>query len=84
MKNSEKQELKRKLGRVGIFMLIVFLPITVVEVLLIYAGVRQQWIHIMILVLLMFILFFLFSFILTKLDKRKEERMKKKKDPFSD
>ena len=84
MKNSDRQEIKKKIGRIGLFLLIVFLPAAVVEVLLAYAGVAQQWLHIMIMTLMMVILFLLYSFILSKLDQRKAERMKKKKDPFSD
>lgn len=84
MKNSEKQELKRKISRIGLFMLIVFLPMVVVCVLLQVAGVKEQWIAILVLVILMFVLFILYSFICSKLDERKKERLKKKKDPFSD
>ena len=84
MKNSDRQERKKQIGRIGLFLLIVFLPAAVVEVLLAYAGVQQQWLHIMILTLMMVILFLLYSFILAKMDQRKQERMKKKKDPFAD
>ena len=83
MKNSEKQELKRKIGRLGLFLLIVFLPMMALAIVLIYVGVAQ-WVNVMILVIVMFILFALFLFICQKLDERKHERMKKKKDPFSD
>ena len=83
MKNSEKQQLKRKISRLGLFLLIVFLPVTVLAVVLAYAGVKQ-WINVMILVIVMFILFGLYMFIFQKLDNRKEERISKKKDPFSD
>ena len=83
MKNSEKQELKRKIGRLGLFLLIVFLPMMALAIVLIYVGVAQ-WVNVMILVIVMFILFALFLFICQKLDERKYERMKKKKDPFSD
>ncbi|MGN1201608.1 MAG: hypothetical protein ACI4R8_05100 [Candidatus Caccovivens sp.] len=84
MKSTEKQELKKKLSRIGLFLLIVFLPMLLVCILLQVAGVKEQWISIMVLVVLMFILFFIYIFICTKLDARKKERMSKKKDPFSD
>ncbi len=83
MKNTEKQELKRKLKRVGLFMLVVFIPILVVCVVLIYVG-ASQLLNIFVLVILLFILYFLYAWICTKLDKKKEERLSKKKDPFSD
>ena len=83
MKNSEKQELKRKIGRLGLFLVIVFVPILVLAIVLASVGV-QQWVNIMILVIVMFILFGLFIMVCQKLDEKKAERMKKKKDPFSD
>lgn len=83
MRSSEKQELKKKIQRVGLFMLIVFIPMLVVAVCLGVAGVKQ-WINIMVCVIIMFILFFLFLFVCGKLDERKKARMDKKKDPFSD
>ena len=83
MKSSEKQELKKKIGRLGLFLLIVFLPILVLAIVLASVGVKQ-WVNIMVLVIVMFILFGLFLMVCQKLDNRKEERIKKKKDPFSD
>lgn len=83
MRNSEKQQLKRKIGRIGWFLLIVFIPILVVAVVLQYVGVKQ-WVNIMIVVILMFLLYALYVFVCGKLDERKHERMKNKKDPFSD
>jgi len=83
MKNSEKQQLKKKIGRIGLFLVIVFLPIMVLAIVLVYAGVKQ-WINVMILVIVMFLLFGLYMFVLQKLDNRKTERMSKKRDPFSD
>lgn len=83
MRTSEKQELKKKISRVFLFLLIVLVPILCIEILLAYAGVHQ-WVNIMILVVIMFILYSLFVFICGKLDKKKQERMKNKKDPFSD
>jgi membrane protein implicated in regulation of membrane protease activity len=64
-------------------MLIVFLPITVVCVLLMVAEV-PQWLNILVLVVLLFVLFFLFTLICDKMDKKKNDRMSKKKDPFAD
>ena len=83
MRSTEKQELKRKLKRLGLFILIVFLPILIVSILMVWGNV-PQWLNIMVLVILLFILYFLFAWLCTKLDKKKEERISKKKDPFSD
>jgi len=83
MKNSEKQQLKRKLGRLGLFFLIVFVPIIVLAVVLQYVGAKQ-WVNIMVLVIVMFLMYALYIFVCSKLDARKAERMKNKKDPFSD
>ena len=83
MRHSEKRELKRKIARVGLFLLIVFLPAMVLAIVLAYAGVKQ-WVNIMILVIVMFILFGIYMWIYQKLDNRKEERMSKKKDQFSE
>lgn len=83
MKNSEKQELKRKIGRLGLFLLIVFLPILVLAVVLASVGVKQ-WVNIMVLVIVMFFLFGLFLMVCQKLDEKKQKRIEKKKDPFSD
>ncbi len=84
MKNTEKQELKKKLSRLGLFLLIVFLPVLVVSILLTYVAGVPQWLNILVLVLMMFVLFFFYTWICSKLDNRKAERLKKKKDPFSD
>lgn len=84
MKSTEKQELKRKIARIGIFLLVVFFPMCVVGVLLDYfTPLPQGWL-ITILVILLFLLFGVFALICEKLDRRKKERMSKKKDPFSD
>lgn len=83
MKNSEKQDLKRKLKRLGLFMLIVALPVLVISIVMVWAQV-PQWLNILVLVIILFILFFLFGWLCDKMDRRKEERLKKKKDPFSD
>lgn len=83
MRSTEKQELKRKLKRLGLFMLIVFLPILIVCILMVWGKV-PQWLNILVLVLLLFILYFFYAWLCTKLDKKKEERISRKKDPFSD
>ena len=83
MKTTEKQELKKKLKRLGLFLLIVFLPALVIAALIIIAGV-PQWLNIMIMVIILFVLFSLFVFVCDKLDKRKQARLRNKKDPFSE
>ena len=83
MRSTEKQELKKKMKRLGLFMLIVFIPALVVCALLIIAKV-PQWLNILVLVILLFVLFFFYLWICSKLDKKKEERLNKKKDPFSE
>ena len=83
LKNSEKQQLKLRIKRLGLFMVIVLIPILVICSLLIIAKV-PQWLNILVLVIIMFVLFFLYMFICSKLDERKEKRMQDKKDPFSD
>lgn len=83
VKSSEKQELKKKIQRLGLFLLIVFLPLLVVAICLGVAKV-PQWLNIMVCVIVLFILFFLYLFVCGKLDERKKARMDKKKDPFSD
>ena len=83
MKTSEKQELKKNIKRLGLFLLIVFLPVAIVCTILFYLSIPQGAI-IAILVVLLFILFFIYLWIYGKLDQRKEERLKRKKDPFSD
>ena len=82
MKTSEKQILKKNLKRLGLFMLIVLLPICVVCVLLI--PVLPMWQNVMVLVVMMLVLFLFYSWLWQKIDRRTEERLKKKKDPFSD
>lgn len=84
MKQTEKQELKSKLKRIGLFLIIVFLPIAVVCTLLYYVGVTDMWLNVLILVILLFLLFGIFYYVCEKLDQKKKERLSKKKDPFSD
>ncbi len=83
MKTTEKQLLKKNLKRLGIFMLIVFLPVAFVCAGLLVAKVPMGW-NIFTLVVLLFILYFVFLFVCDKMDRKKEERLKHKKDPFSD
>ena len=83
MKTTEKQELKKKIKRLALFLGIVFVPTMVICILLIWAKV-PQWLNILVLVIVLFILFFIFIYICDKIDKRKQERLSKKKDPFSD
>ncbi len=83
MRTSEKQELKRKIKQLGLFLLIVFLPVLVVSVCLAALNV-PQWINIIVLVVVMFLMFFVFSHVMNKLNQKKQDRLSKKKDPFSD
>lgn len=84
MRSSEKQELKRKLRNIGIFLLIVFVPVLVLSVVLQYIGIQEPWLNILVLVIVLFVLFGVFLFVVEKLNNKKKERMSKKKDPFSD
>ena len=83
MRTSEKQELKQKIKRLGIFLIIVFLPALVMAIVLAYVAKVPQWLNMLVLVIMLFILFFLYTLLMQKLDRRKGERLKKKDDPFS-
>ena len=83
MRVTEKQELKKKLKRLGLFLLIVFLPSLVVASLIIISG-APQWLNIMIIVIVLFVMYAVFLLVCSKLDKKKQQRLEKKKDPFSD
>lgn len=83
MRTSEKQELKRKIKQIGLFLLIVFLPCMVVCVCLLALKV-PQWLNIMVLVIMMFLMFALYAYVMERLNRKKQERISKKKDPFSD
>ena len=83
MRTSEKQELKRKIKQIGLILLIVFVPCLVVSVCLAYLKVAM-WLNVMVLVIMMFILFAVYAYVMEKLNKKKQERMSKKHDPFSD
>ena len=83
MKVSERMILKDRLKKLGIFCLIVFIPVLVLSVVL--AGIHvEPWLNVLVLVVVLFLLFFLYAYICEKLDKKKQERLSKKKDPFSD
>ena len=85
MKVSERMILKNRLKKLGIFCLIVFLPILVLSVVLYSAGVSQV-VNIIVLVVVLFALFFLFMLICSVIDKKSEKKLKEsgKKDPFSE
>ncbi len=85
MKVSERMILIKRLKRLGLFMLIVFLPIAFISFGLAYAGLSMAW-NIVILVVVLFLLFGLFMMTCSALDKRKEKKLKEsgKKDPFAD
>ncbi|MBP3431947.1 MAG: hypothetical protein J6K39_03750 [Clostridia bacterium] len=83
MKSTEKQELKKKIKRLALFLGIVLVPALVLSVLLIWAKV-PQWLNILVLVIVLFILYAVFAYVCDRLDKKKAVRMSKKKDPFSD
>ena len=83
MRTTEKQELKRKIKQIGLFLLIVFFPCMVLAVLMAHFQV-PQWLNILVIVIVMFILFAVYAFVMEKLNQKKQDRMKKKKDPFSD
>lgn len=84
MRNTEKQELKRRIKRLGLFFLIVLVPSLVLAVVLEFYAQIPQWATVLVLVVVLSILYLVFLWICSKLDKQKEERMSKKKDPFSD
>ena len=75
--------MKQKLKRMLLFIAIVFLPVMVVAVVLQFVVGLKMWQNMLVLVVLIFLLYFLFLWICSKLDKKKQERLSKKKDPFS-
>ena len=83
MRRSETNELKQKLKRLGLFMLIVFLPVMTMAIVLQYVVGLKMWQNMLVLVVLIFLLYFLFLWICSKIDKKRDERLSKKKDPFS-
>ena len=85
MKVSERMVLKDRLIKLGIFCLIVFLPIMVVAIVLASCGVSQA-VNIVDNVVLLIVLFLLFMYVCNVIDKKKEKKLKEsgKKDPFAD
>ncbi len=85
MKVSERMILKQRLKRLGLFCLIVLIPICFLSFGLMYAGLSMAW-NIVITVCVLFLLFGLFMVTCSALDKRKEKKLKEsgKKDPFAD
>ena len=72
MRSTEKQELKKKIQRVGLFMLIVLIPALVLSVVLQFVAHVPQWLNILVLVLVLYILF-MFGFVSNwMLEKQKE------------
>ncbi len=85
MKVSERMVLKDRLKKLGIFCLIVFIPVLVLSVVMMSFGVSQA-VNIIVTVVVLFVLFFLYLYICSLIDKKKEKRLKEsgKKDPFSE
>lgn len=85
MKVSERMILKDRLKKLGIFCLIVFIPVLVLSVVMMSFGVSQA-VNIIVTVVVLFVLFFLYLYICSLIDKKKEKRLKEsgKKDPFSE
>lgn len=85
MKISERMMLKNKIKRLCLFLLIVFIPVAIVCTLLAVAGV-EQWLNILVTVVILTLLYLFYLYLCGLWDKRKEEKLKKdnKKDPFAD
>ena len=85
MKVSERMVLKDRLKKLGIFCLIVFIPVLVLSVVMMSYGVSEA-VNIIVTVVILFVLFFLYLYICSLIDKKKEKRLKEsgKKDPFSE
>lgn len=84
MKTSEKQELKKKLKRLGLFMLIMVVPSLFLAVILMYYAKLSPAVNVVVLVVVMLVLYCVYVILCAKIDKKKVERMKNKKDPFSE
>ena len=84
MKTSEKQELKKKLKRLGLFMLIMVVPSLFLAVILMYYAKLSSAVNVVVLVVVMLVLYCFYVALCAKLDRKKEARMKNKKDPFSE
>lgn len=85
MKVSERMVLKDRLKKLGIFCLIVFIPVLVLSVVMMSFGVSEA-VNIIVTVVILFVLFFLYLYICSVLDKKREKKLKEsgKKDPFSE
>lgn len=85
MKVSERMVLKDRLKKLGIFCLIVFIPVLVLSVVMMSYGVPQV-VNIIVTVVILFVLFFLYLYICSVIDKKREKKLKEsgKKDPFSE
>ena len=85
MKVSERMVLKDRLKKLGIFCLIVFIPVLVLSVVMMSFGVSQA-VNIIVTVVVLFVLFFLYLYICSLIDKKREKKLKEsgKKDPFSE
>lgn len=82
---SDRMILKDRLKKLGLFCLIVFIPVLVVAVVLFSVGV-PEWANMLVLVVMLLALFCVFMYVCFILEKRKEKRLKEsgKKDPFSE
>ena len=85
MKVSERMVLKDRLKKLGIFCLIVFIPVLVLSVVMMSFGVSEA-VNIIVTVVVLFVLFFPYLYVCSLIDKKKEKRLKEsgKKDPFSE
>ena len=85
MKVSERMILKDRLKKLGIFCLIVFIPVLVLSVVMMSFGVSEA-VNIIITVVILFVLFLLYLYICSVIDKKREKKLKEsgKKDPFAE
>lgn len=79
----ESRNLKRNLKRLGLFLLVMFLIDVFICFLLIKYTSLSGVVCGIIVILITSVLYLLFLLICAKLDKKKEEKLKNKKDPFS-
>ena len=79
----ESRSLKRNLKRLGLFLLVMFLIDVFICFLLIKYTSLGGVVCGIIVILITSVLYLLFLLICAKLDKKKEEKLKNKKDPFS-
>lgn len=85
MKVSERMILKDRLKKLGIFCLIVFIPVLMLSVVMMSFGVSEA-VNIIVTVVILFVLFFLYLYICSVIDKKREKKLKEsgKKDPFAE